>query len=422
MEYLSQFDGKFVYVKGEDNTVADTLSRTELVDSSNLAEQVASEFDLWDDRVPADGGLLNAPGNSLLAAVACVRDCASVPEADYPVTLAAAVVNERKSIKLSIDNDFIRAMIHGYTVDPWCQKMANAAEGIQSLCSHDSLWYLNGCLLVPDAPGLCETIFQLVHDALGHFGFQKAYDALRDNFYWPNMRRDLELGYIAGCEACQRNKSSTVRPSGPLHPLPVPDARFTSVAIDFVGPLPLDKGCDYLVTMTDRLGADIKLVPCKSTISAPEFAEIFFDHWYCDNGLPLEIVSDRDKLFTSSFWKTLHTLTGVKLKMSSAFHPQTDGASEQTNKTVIQALCFHVERDQKGWVRALPKVRFDIMNMVNSSTGFSPFQLKSGFSPRVIPPFNSSAEPVPPSAELDLALATLERLRVDVLEAQDSLH
>ncbi|RXW11870.1 hypothetical protein EST38_g13985 [Candolleomyces aberdarensis] len=391
MEYLSQFDGKFVYVKGEENTVADALSRTELIDSSDLAEQVASEFDLWDDRGTADVRLLSALKNSPLAAVASVRDCASLPAADHSVTLAATTVNDRKSIKLSIDNDFILSMIQGYTVDPWCQKLVDAAE-------------------VPDAPGLCETIFQLAHDALGHFGFQKAYESLRDNFYWPGMRRDHELGYIADCEACQRNKSSTVRPSGPLHPLLVLDARFTSVAIDFVGPLPVDKGYDYVVTMTDRLGADIKLVPCKSTISAPEFAEIFFDNWYCNNRLPLEIVSNCDKLFTSSFWKTLHTLTGVKLKMLSAFHPQTDGASERTNKTVIQALRYHVERDQRGWVKALPKVRFDIMNSVNSSTGFSPFQLKSGFSPHVIPPLIHNNNPVPPSVELDLALVALERL------------
>ncbi|RXW17191.1 hypothetical protein EST38_g8660 [Candolleomyces aberdarensis] len=421
MEYLSQFDGKFVYVKGEDNTVADALSRTELMDSSDLAEQVAAEFDLWDDRNATNCQLLATKEGSPLAATAIVRDCTSQPPNQIS-SLAAAVVDDRKSIRLSIDDDFIQSMIHGYTLDPWCQKLADAAVGIQNLCSRDGLWYLNDRLLVPDAPGLHETVFQLAHDALGHFGFQKAYKALRDDFYWPNMRCDLEQGYIAGCEACQRNKSPTVRPSGPLHPLPVPDSRFSLVAIDFVGPLPVDKGFDYVVTMTDRLGADIKLVPCKSTMTAPEFAEIFFDHWYCDNGLPLEIISDRDKLFTSSFWKTLHALTGVKLKMSTAFHPQTDGSSERTNKTVIQALRYHVERDQKGWVKALPKVRFDIMNAVNSSTGFSPFQLKSGFSPRVIPPFSLSDNPLPPSAELDLALSTLERLRVDVLEAQDTLH
>lgn len=54
-------------------------------------------------------------------------------------------------------------------------------------------------------------------------------------------------------------------------------------------------------------------------------------------------MSDRDKLFVSQFWKALHKLTGVKLKLSTAYHPETDGSSEHTNKTVNQALRYHVE-------------------------------------------------------------------------------
>jgi hypothetical protein len=72
--------------------------------------------------------------------------------------------------------------------------------------------------------------------------------------------------------------------------------------------------------------------------------------------------------------------------MSSAYHPETDGTSERTNKTVIQCIRYAVERDQKGWVRALPKVRFNIMNMINVSTGFTPFQLRFGKSPHILPP------------------------------------
>jgi hypothetical protein len=109
------------------------------------------------------------------------------------------------------------------------------------------------------------------------------------------------------------------------------------------------------------------------------------DHWYCENGLPLEIISDRDKLFVAKFWKALHKLTGVKLKLSTAYHPETDGSSECTNKTVNQCLRFHVERNQKGWKKSLPRIRFFLMNTVNKSTGYSPFQLKYGRSLRVLP-------------------------------------
>jgi hypothetical protein len=180
--------------------------------------------------------------------------------------------------------------------------------------------------------------------------------------------------------------------------------------------------------MTDHLGADLQLAPCKTDMSAEEFAGIFFDKWYCENGCPKELVTDRDKLFISRFWKALMKLTGITHKLSTAYHPQTDGASERSNKTVIQCLRYYVDHNQTGWVKALPKVRFDIINTVNASTGFTPFNLKSGFSPRLIPPLlQANGAPhiivTPPNMtpEEVAAKVMVERLEMDIQEARDSL-
>jgi hypothetical protein len=189
------------------------------------------------------------------------------------------------------------------------------------------------------------------------------------------MRAELENAYVPSCVDCQWNKSRTKKVPGPLHPLPVPESQGDSVAIDFIGPLPVDEGFNCIVTMTDRLGSDVRIMPTRLDISAEDFAHVFFNNWYCENGLPLEIISDRDKLFVSNFWKALTRISGIKLGMSTSFHPETDGSSERTNKTINQCICFHVERNQLGWVCALPRVRFAIMNTVNSSIGFSGFQL-----------------------------------------------
>src|SRR6202042_541263 len=107
-------------------------------------------------------------------------------------------------------------------------------------------------------------------------------------------------------------------------------------------------------TITDRLGADICIAAMRTDITAEWFMAQFFDLWYCENGLPLNIVSDRDKIFISKFWKALTKLAGIKLKMSSAYHPETDGSSERSNKSVIQSLRFHIERNQTGWAKKLP--------------------------------------------------------------------
>jgi len=112
--------------------------------------------------------------------------------------------------------------------------------------------------------------------------------------------------------------------------------------MDFIGPLPLDEGYDCILSITDRLGANVRIIPTRLDIKAEELATIFFDNWYCENGLPQNIVCDGDKQFVSRFWKALTKLSGVKLKMSTAYHPETDGSSERTNKTINQTLRYHV--------------------------------------------------------------------------------
>jgi len=126
------------------------------------------------------------------------------------------------------------------------------------------------------------------------------------------------------------------------------------VAVDFIGLLLEDEGFNCIITMTDCMGSDIQVVPTRTDISAEDFVQLFFDHWYCKNSLPLEFISDRDKLFVSHFWRRLTKIAGVKPGMSTAFHPETDGSSEQTNKTVSQCLRYHITRNQKDWVQALP--------------------------------------------------------------------
>ena len=110
---------------------------------------------------------------------------------------------------------------------------------------------------------------------------------------------------------------------------------------------------------------------------------------------------------------------GVKLKLSTEYHPEMDGSSEHTNKTVNQALHYHVERNQLGWVHALPRVHFDMMNTINKSTGFTPFQLQFSRSLRVIP-LLIPAKPSATVADID-AWHVIHRLELDVLEAQDNL-
>jgi len=326
MEFMSQFDSKIIYIKGEDNTVADTLSRLPPSTSSSDAEASAQHSYTF------------CPDDDTDGMVASIFECDNPGPLDTAASLANTPCSINATLKISADDSFLQEIIAGYTADPWCKTFPSAALSLLNLRLQDGLWYIGNQLIIPHVGNLRKTLFMLVHDTLGHFGFHKTHGSLRSAYYWPNMHHDLEQGYVKSCPDCQHNKSGTTKPLGPLHPLPIPDQRGDSVAIDFISPLPENENKNCIVTFMDCLGSDIWIIPTCTDITAEQLAAIFFNEWYCENGLPTDIVSDRDKLFVSRFWKALHHLTGVKLKMSTAYHPETNGASEHTNKTVNQSL------------------------------------------------------------------------------------
>jgi hypothetical protein len=176
--------------------------------------------------------------------------------------------------------------------------------------------------------------------------------------------------------------------------------------------------------MTDRLGSDICIIPTQIDITVEDLALLFFSHWYCENGLLKDLISDHNKLFLSKFWAELHKLTGVKLKLSLPYHPKTDEASERLNKTINQCIYYHVHRDQKGWVQALPRIRFDMMNSINASTGFSNFQIHLSRSLYLIQaPFipNSLAPIMTETDEAQHTQKLIVNLQTDVDEVKNNL-
>src|SRR5882762_4307591 len=214
---MAQYDLTIIYIPREDNTIADTLSR--LPNSVN----------------------------------------------DLPLPPAAAMLS------VQTDPILLQSILDGYKSDLFCSKLANAKKSIDGIHCKTGLLYIGERLVIPHVGSLHEDLFRLAHDSLGHFGFEKSYAALCDAYYWPNMQHDLLEAYIPACTDCQRNKGHTSKPPGPLHPLPIPDASRDSIALDFIGPCPMDDGFDCIVTITDRLGSDIGIAPTRITITAKRF-------------------------------------------------------------------------------------------------------------------------------------------------------
>ena len=117
---------------------------------------------------------------------------------------------------------------------------------------------------------------------------------------------------------------------------------------------------DKITVIIDLLSGMVHLVPSRQDYKAPEVAELMFSEVYKHHGLPKAIISDRDVLFTSLFWSHLHKLMGVELRMSSAYHPETDGSTERANRTVEQMLRQCIGPNQRDWVSKLPAIEFAI--------------------------------------------------------------
>ena len=101
------------------------------------------------------------------------------------------------------------------------------------------------------------------------------------------------------------------------------------------------------------------------------------------HGVPKSIVPDRNTKFTSTFWRELHKLMGTKLLMSTAFHPQTDVATEWANCSIGQILRMIINDDQKDWAAKCPMVEFALNSSVSATTGFTLFELNQGYRPHI---------------------------------------
>src|SRR5947209_2006041 len=238
-------------------------------------------------------------------------------------------------------------------------------------------------LCIPKDKTLRTTILNEAHDneIAGHFGADKTYENVSKDFYWPKMNKEIQR-YISTCDACQRNKVTNQKPVGLLQTLKTPSRRWEQVTMDFITHLPVTKnGNDSIVVLVDRLSkrAHFRAIHC--TAMTPEIAKLFFKMIFVNHGLPAMIISDRDAKFTSRFWKALFSLTGTKLAMSTAYHPQTDGQTERLNRTLEEMLRAYVGYKQDNWDDYLPMAEFAYNNAKQTSTGLTPFELDCGQTP-----------------------------------------
>ena len=179
---MSQFDAKIIYIKGEDNCVADALSRLPSDANMSSVEQMACHPYTFCEDDDADFTVTSVTLPWNYSPWATARSLSSM---NVPLTSINAM------LQITADRKFLNAVKSGYANDEWCKTLPKAAISWPDLKLQDGLWYVGDHLIIPRTKNLRETLFTLAHDVLGHFGFDKTYGSLRSAYYWPNMRHDL---------------------------------------------------------------------------------------------------------------------------------------------------------------------------------------------------------------------------------------
>ena len=185
-------------------------------------------------------------------------------------------------------------------------------------------------------------ILETYHDGAttGHPGIHRTYHQIIRDYWWPDVLKYTRQ-YVRGCGTCQQSKTNTHPNAPPLYPIVPPNKSkpFKRIAVDLITKLPVSKGSDSILTITDQ-GATkaVILLPCNETMGAVGLVQLYKERAFPFIGVPDTLILDRDTRFTSKFFEELCKQVGIKRNMSSAYHPQTDGQSERTNQSVETAL------------------------------------------------------------------------------------
>ncbi|GAU16878.1 hypothetical protein TSUD_368270 [Trifolium subterraneum] len=328
---LKDYDFELSYHPGKANVVADALSRKSL----HMSSLMEKELELIEE----------------------FRDLSLVCE---------VTSNSVKLGMLKLTNPFLEKIRECQKEDEKLMKrVALVIEGQENdfKIDENGVVRFRGRVCVPDVPELKKMILDEGHKSglSIHPGLVKMYQDLKKLFWWPRMKKEI-AEYVYACLVCQKSKIEHQKPSGLLQPLFIPEWKWDSIAMDFVGGLPKTaKGNEVIWVIVDRL-------------------------------------------------TNLQEALGTKLRLSSAYHPQTDGQSERTIQSLEDLLRVCVLEQGESWDSCLPLIEFTYNNSFHSSIGMAPFEALYGRRCRTPLCWYESGETVVLGP--DIVQETTEKIRI----------
>lgn len=323
LSIVSEYITDVQYVRGEENVVADALSRLSNVETINEHDTAHP-----------------------LCAIA----------ADFPVDLPS-IVTEQQNEQLEEKENL---------------KFYKFGDEHQLLCEI-SLPYPRPYIPILLRPHVIEHSHNL-----GHFGFRKTFHFIAERYWWPGFKKEVKY-YCRACQDCQRNKISR-HTKAPIQSFDLPSSRFTAVHIDIIGPLSSPDTSysyditnpRYVLTMIDRSTGWIEAAPLLS-ITSKEVATAFISTWVPRFGVPLHVITDRGKQFESEFFSAVSKAVGFHRLRTCAYRPQCNGKVERAHRTMKTILKIK----KSNWLNDLPVVLL-AMHVAPDSEGISPFERVTG--------------------------------------------
>ena len=242
------------------------------------------------------------------------------------------------------------------------------------LCWRGRIW-------LPFFEPLRTQVIQETHDSAlsGHPGRDLTKMLISRRFTWPGLSQDVRK-FLRNCDVCGRTTIWREKRRGLLKPLPIPDRIWSELSMDFITGLPPSgpDQADTIMVITDRLSKSVILEAMTST-TTEAVAERLLGSFVRHHGLPSAIVSDRGPQFVGYVWKRICELLKITRRLSTAYHPETDGATERANQVVEHYLRCYTTYLQDNWASLLPVAMLAINNRNATSTGISPFFLTHGY-------------------------------------------
>ena len=227
------------------------------------------------------------------------------------------------------------------------------------------------------------------HDAhpAGHPGVGAMSKKVLKHLWWPTIHRDVRQ-YIRRCQTCQAAKVNTHPTAPPITPHDVASNPFPfkQVSVDLVTDLPPTRGCDSILTIVDQgLTKAAFFLPTNKTASSAEIANLYHNTVYPNYGIPNAVISDRGPQFVSSFTRDLYSKSGIELKATTAYRPQSNGEAERVNQEIGMYLCMYCAEKPDNWSLYLADAQFAHNSRIHSTHGQTLFYLLHGYEPTAYP-------------------------------------